>query len=50
MYYYYESNSVFLKTYNTEFDNIIMIFIDQNCRLVEIEDKINLTLLISKQK
>ena len=38
------SNSVFLKTYNTEFDEIIIIitFTDQNGgRLLEIEDKIN---------
>ena len=38
------SNSVFLKTYNTEFDEIIIIitFTDKNGgRLLEIEDKIN---------
>ena len=42
------SISVFLKTYNTEFDDIIITFTDQNCRLLEIEDKVNLTLLINK--
>ena len=32
------SNLVFLKTYNTEFNEIIMTFMDQNGRLLEIED------------
>ena len=41
------SNLVFLKTYNTEFDEIIT-FTDLNGRLLEIEDKFNLTLLINK--
>ena len=44
------SNLVFLKTYNTEFDEIIIIFIDQNGRPLEIKDKVNLTLLINKYK
>ena len=44
------SNSVFLKTYNTEFDEIIIKFTDQNGRPLEIEDKVNLTLLIDKWK
>ena len=42
------SNLVFLKTYNTEFDEIIITFTDQNCRHLEIEDKVNLTLLFNK--
>ena len=42
------SNFVFLKTYNTEFDEIIITFTDQNGRLLEIEGKVNLTLLINK--
>ena len=42
------SNLVFLKTYNTEFDQIIITFTDPNGRLLEIEDKVNLTLLIDK--
>ena len=33
------SNSVFLKAYTTEFDDIIIIFTDQNARPLEIEDK-----------
>ena len=31
-----------------EFDDIIKIFTDQNGRPLEIEDKVNLTLLINK--
>ena len=42
------SNLLFLKTYNTDFVKIIIKFTDQNGRLLEIEDKINLTLLINK--
>ena len=42
------SSLVFLKTYNTEFDEIIIRFTDQNGRPLEIEDKVNLTLLINK--
>ena len=40
-------NLVFLETYNTEFDEI-MTFTDQNGRPLEIEGKVNLTLLINK--
>ena len=40
------SNLVFLKTYNTEFDEITIIFMDQNGR--PLEDNVNLTLLINK--
>ena len=42
------NNLVFLKTYNTEFDEIIITFTDQNVRPLEIEDKVNLTLFINK--
>ena len=38
----------FLKTYNTEFDGIIITFMDQSGRPLEIEIKVNLTLLINK--
>ena len=34
------SNLVFLKTYNSEFDKIIITFTDQNGRPLEIEDKV----------
>ena len=42
------SNFVFLKSYNTEFQEIIITFADQNGRPLEIEDKVNLKLLINK--
>ena len=42
------SSLVFLETYNTEFDAIIRKFTNQNGRPLEIEDKLNLTLLINK--
>ena len=42
------SNLVFLKSYNTEFDEIIITFMDQNGRLLKIEYKVNLTLLNNK--
>ena len=42
------SNLVFLKNYNTEFDEIIITFTDQNGRPLEIADKLSLTLLINK--
>ena len=38
---------VFLKTFNTEFDEIIT-FTYQNGRPLEIQHKVNLTLLLSK--
>ena len=39
---------VFLKTCNTEFDGIIITFTNQNGRPLEIEHKVNVTLLINK--
>ena len=39
---------VFSKTYNTEFDEIIITFTNQNGRPLEIQDKVNSTLLINK--
>ena len=39
---------MFFKTYNIEFDEIIIAFTDQNSRPLEIIDKINLTFLINK--
>ena len=44
------NNLVFLKTYNTEFDEIIIKLVDQSSRLLKIEGKFNLTLLIDKYK
>ena len=44
------SNLLFLKIYNTEFDEIIIPFTVQNGRPLEIEDKANFTLLVIKLK
>ena len=44
------SNLVFLKTYNTDIDEIIITSTNQNSRPLEIKDKVNLTWLINKQK
>ena len=41
------SNLVVLKTYNTEFDEVIALT-DQNSRPLEMEDKVDLKLLINK--
>ena len=45
-----QSNLAFLKTYNTEFDELIITPTYQNGRPLEIEDKVNLKLLINKQR
>ena len=42
------SNLVFLKTYNIEFDEIIILITDQNGRPLQIGVKVNLILLINK--
>ena len=42
------SNLAFSKSYNTEFNEIIITFTDKNGRPLEIEDKVNLTLLLNK--
>ena len=39
---------VFLKTYNTEFDEFMITFTNQNGRTFEIKDRVNLTLFINK--
>ena len=43
------SSFVFLKIYNTEFDEIIITFTDQNGGTLKIEDKVNLTLLFNSK-
>ena len=43
-------NLLFLKTYNAEFDEIIITFTDQNVRPLEIEGKVNLTWNVNKFK
>ena len=40
------SNNIFLKTFNSEYDEIVVWFTDQNSRPLEIEDRINLTMVI----
>ena len=44
------SNAVFLKTYNTDFDEIIVTFTNEIGRLLKKEHKFNLTLLINKSE
>ena len=41
---------MFLKTYDFDFDDIIIIFTDQSDRPLEIEGKADLILLINKNK
>ena len=40
------TNDIFLKTLNSEFQDIEVWFTDQNCEPLEIEDRINLTMVI----
>ena len=40
------TNHIFLKTFNSEYDEIIVWFTDQNSEPLEIEDRINLTMVI----
>ena len=40
------TNHIFLKTFNSEYDEIIVWFTDQNGKPLEIEGRINLTLVI----
>ena len=44
------SNLVFLKTYNLEFDEVIIISTDENGSPLEIENKVKLKLFINKYK
>ena len=39
-------NHIFLKTFNSEFQEISIWFTDQKSKPLEVEDKINLTLII----
>ena len=39
------ANHIFLKTFNSEYDEIKTWFTDQNSKPLEIEDRINLTLV-----
>ena len=40
------TNHIFLKTFNSEYNEIKVWFIDQNSQPLEIEDRINLTMVI----
>ena len=40
------TNHVFLKTFNSEYDEIKVWFTDQNSQPLEVEDRINLTMVI----
>ena len=40
------ANHIFLKTFNSEYDEIIVWFIDQNSNALQIEDRINLMMVI----
>ena len=40
------SNHIFLKTFNSEYYEIVIWFTDQNSKALEIEDRINLTIVI----
>ena len=40
------TNHIFQKTYNSEYNEIEVWFTDQNSNTLEIEDRINLTMLI----
>ena len=39
------SNHIFLKTFNSAYDEIIVWFTDQNSKSLEVDDKINLTMV-----
>ena len=40
------TNNIFLETFNSKYDEIIVWFTDQNIQSLEIEDRINLTMVI----
>ena len=40
------ANHIFLKTFNSEYDEITVWFTDQNSKPLEIEDRINLTMVV----
>ena len=42
----YPTNHIFLKTLNSEYDEIKVLFTDQNTQPLETEDRINLTMVI----
>ena len=40
------SNHIFFRTFNSEYDEIVVWFTDQDSKPIEIEDRINLTMVI----
>ena len=40
------TNHIFLKTFDSEYDEIVVWFTDQNSEPLEIEDRINLTMVV----
>ena len=42
----YPTNDIFLKTFNSEYDEIKVWFNDQNSQPLEMEDRINLAMVI----
>ena len=40
------ANHIFLKTFNSEYGEIIVWFTDQNSQPLEIEDRVNLKMVI----
>ena len=42
----YQTKHIFLKTFNSEFNEIIAWFTDQNSQPLQTEDRINLTMVI----
>ena len=42
----FPTNHIFLKTFNSEYDQIIVWFTNQNSQPLEIEDRINITMVI----
>ena len=43
---FFPTKHIFLKTFNWEYDEIKVRFTDQNSKQLEIEDRINLTMII----
>ena len=42
----FSSNHIFLKTFNSEYNEIVVWFTDQNSKPLEIEDRISLIMVI----
>ena len=43
------TNHIFLKTFNSEYDEMIVWFTDQNSQALEIENRINLAMVIKER-